>query len=129
MDFRNAKDWIRGFQSIEFLTPGPLVLGSKLKETRTLLGRTESQVIEIVELDRPRLYAVKSHATGVAVTFTYQFSEAGPDATVVDLTVEVTPMTLLARTFVPIAIAAIKKFDGDQLELLREAIERRSQTA
>ena len=128
-DFRNANAWIRGFESVEFLTPGPLVRGSKFKETRTLLGRTESQVIEVNDIDPPQRYAVRSQASGVDVTFTYRFSEAGRNATIVDMTVDVSPITVLARAFVPLATAAIKKVDGDQLELLKLAVERESKRA
>jgi carbon monoxide dehydrogenase subunit G len=128
-NFRNANDWIRGFHSLEFLTPGPLARGSKFKVTRTLLGRTQSQIIEVIEVDSPRLCALRSHTSGVDATFTYRFIEAGRHATVVNLAVDVTPATLFASAFVPLATAAIKKFDGDQVELLKTAVERESKTA
>ena len=127
-DFCNANDWIRGFHSVEFLTPRPLARGSKFEVTRTLLGRTDSQIIEVVEIDPPRLYAVRSRASGVDVTFTYRLSEATGHATVVELAVELTPATRLARAFVPLATAAIQKFDGDQLELLKMAVKRKGKT-
>lgn len=53
----HMEDWpliIRSVKSVELLTPGPIRAGSRLRARRVMLGRETIEVIEVMEVERPR---------------------------------------------------------------------------
>lgn len=121
-DFANAPKWITGVSKTELVGSGPMQVGARFRETRTVAGRTETNEIEITTYDPPRKYAATARVGGGEMTYTYTFTEAG-NSTDVELVAEITVKNFLYRLFVPIGFAMMKKYDGDQLDRLKTAIE------
>lgn len=52
----NIADWpliIRSIRDIEVLTPGPIRVGTRLREDRIMFGRDGTQELEVVTIERP----------------------------------------------------------------------------
>jgi uncharacterized protein YndB with AHSA1/START domain len=51
-------EW-QGTETVERLTPGPLQLGSRLREVRLILGRRLESLSEVVAYERPRRFEIR----------------------------------------------------------------------
>ena len=58
-------DYIRDIKKIEVLTPGPVGLGTRFRETRLMFGQDATEDMEIAEIDPPKyiLLTAESHGT------------------------------------------------------------------
>lgn len=52
-------EWDPRIVDVEQLTDGPMRVGTRFRETRTMLGRKVSQVVEVTEYDPPRLFTLR----------------------------------------------------------------------
>ena len=90
-DLAHAAESIRDIEKIELLTPGPVDVGTRWRETRTMMGRQETVTLEITAFDRPRSYTAGCESCGAYMETTFRFTPigdlAGPAAT--DLTVDI----------------------------------------
>ncbi|HEY1979594.1 MAG TPA: hypothetical protein VGH13_05875 [Xanthobacteraceae bacterium] len=61
----NVVDWpdiIRSVSNIEVLTPGPIRVGTRMREDRVMFGAMSTHELEIATLERPRrLHLLVSH--------------------------------------------------------------------
>ena len=77
----NAPEWYSNIVRVEWETPGPLDVGSRLAFTARFLGRTLDYTYEIVEL-APRERLVMRTADGpFPMETTYTWVAEGPDST------------------------------------------------
>ncbi len=93
-DIDQAPTIIPGITAVERLSDGPYAVGTRWRETRTMLGRAETHEMEVVEAVAPVRTVVTTLADGVHYTTTMQlapdpagtrltitFSAEQPDAT------------------------------------------------
>ena len=53
-DIDSFGSWMRGFVRVERVTPGPLAVGSKFRETRKMMGHEATEEFEVTGIDAPR---------------------------------------------------------------------------
>lgn len=89
----DAASAIKGIDSIEMLTEGPVGIGTRFRETRTMFGRSATEVMEFVTFDPPRGYALHAQSHGCRYRTSFGFTPEGAGTRVV-MTFEGTPLTL-----------------------------------
>jgi hypothetical protein len=64
-DIARWPDFARATQHLEVLTPGPLAIGTRFRETRTMFGRTATEEMTVAALDPPRRFdlTAENHGT------------------------------------------------------------------
>jgi uncharacterized membrane protein len=123
----NAPIWYENIKSVEWRTPRPLTLGSKIAFVAQFLGRRLAYTYEIVEL-APGARLVMRTAEGpfpMETTYTW---EALPDGR--------TRMTLrnrgspagFARVFVPFMASAMRRANRKDLRRLKQQLESKSKS-
>ena len=100
-DFPTAADRIEGIKSIEMLTDGPVGLGTRFKETRTMFGRDATEEMEITAFEPNRLYTVSADSCGAKFDTTFRFSES-MGKTQVDMEMKTQAVTLFAKLMAPL---------------------------
>jgi hypothetical protein len=100
-DLAHAAEHVRGIEKIELLTPGPVGVGTKWRETRKMMGREATETLEIKAFDRPSKYVVGCESCGCYFESTFAFAprEGGTDVT---LDVHTKALTLMAKIMSPV---------------------------
>lgn len=123
VDLRNAARWMPGHVGITRLDDGPLRVGTRFEETRTIAGRTHTATVEVVEHVPGKVHAASAQEKGVRGTYRYVLSDAPGGGTRVRLEADVEATTFLARLAVGAVVRVMEDHDGDQLERLKRALE------
>lgn len=71
-DLDSAADTLTQVTRIERLTPGAVGVGTRWAETRRMLGREETQELQVSAFDAPRRQQLTAHAGGVDYTTTFE---------------------------------------------------------
>jgi len=130
-DFGMMAGRIKGIKRIEMLTPGPVQLGTKFRETRQMHGHDATEEMEITAFDRPRMYDVSCRSCGCCVTTTFRF-ETVNDGTQVTTEVVVQAGSWMAKLLFPLRnmlIRMIQKCVSEDVADLKRVLESRSPAA
>ncbi|MCS6711578.1 SRPBCC family protein [Brachybacterium sp. EF45031] len=63
-DLENATTFLSGVESVEVLTPGPYAVGTRWRETRSMLGMRGTEEMQVVEVDAPHRTTVTAAHKG-----------------------------------------------------------------
>jgi carbon monoxide dehydrogenase subunit G len=133
-DLAHAAEQFRGIEKIEVLTPGPVGVGTRWRETRRMMGREATETIEFTAFDRPRSYTVGCESCGTYMETTFHFAPtenaANGPATELMLDNRWEARSLLAKLISPLTKPIIAKMmrgcmESD-LEDLKSAAESRA---
>ena len=102
------------------VTPGPLAVGSRLREVRVINGKESIAELEVRAFDRPGTHAMGSAVEGIDVHYEFRYV-AVDGGTRVDLVATVTGKGL-KKVMAPLVAAFLKREDGKHLEHLRDAL-------
>src|SRR4029079_1940023 len=81
-DLEHAAGRIRGIEKIELLTPPPVGIGTRWRESRRMMGHAATETLEITAFERPHHYTVGCNSCGATIETTFRFSPvAGPGGT------------------------------------------------
>jgi carbon monoxide dehydrogenase subunit G len=121
-------EWMPGFVRVEKHTPGPLVTGSRFRETRKMFGRDSTEEFEATLVDAPRtLDLFVDGAKGTSgkgeFRFRYEFSPSGA-GTRVKLAGEITKMGCVGAVFGFLFAGLFKKMIGKDLTAMKSWIEK-----
>jgi carbon monoxide dehydrogenase subunit G len=124
-DLAHAAEHVRGIERIEMLTPGPVGVGTKWRETRQMMGREATETLEVKAFDRPRKYVVGCESCGCYFESEFNFVPSG-NGTDVTLDVHTKALTLIAKIISPIGSLMTGKtmrklLDGDLTDVKRVA--------
>ena len=72
-DFDAMPGRIKGIKQLEVLTPGPIRVGTRFRETRLMHGHDATEEMEITAFDQPRMYSVTCLSCGCQITTTFRF--------------------------------------------------------
>ena len=76
-DIELGPQHVGGIKKVEMLTPGVVHLGSRWRETREVLGRSDSAEMEITAFELNRMYTITHHKAGVRIDTTFWFQPEG----------------------------------------------------
>lgn len=131
-DIEHAAEHIRGIDNIERLTPAPIGVGTKWRETRTMMGRQDCETLEIIAFDRPHSYTIGCDSCGAHLKSTFRFTPTGNE-TDVTLEVDLEARSTFARLMAPIGRmmfnATMRKCLEADLEDIKNAAESRTSEA
>ncbi|MDX2158110.1 MAG: SRPBCC family protein [Hyphomicrobiaceae bacterium] len=113
---------IAAIRRIEFLSDGPLAVGSRFRETRMMFGREAVEEMTVAAIEAPSRLVLTAcnHGTDYRMTHLVEPSVSGTRLTLV---FEGVPRTLAARLLAPlgrIMIRSVRKhMEGDLADLKR----------
>jgi uncharacterized membrane protein len=81
MEPDNAPVWYKNIKSIEWLTPRPLQVGTRLDFVAEFLGRRLAYTYEVTELVANERLVMRTAQGPFPMETTYKFEALGPDAT------------------------------------------------
>lgn len=118
----NAGRWIQGVTESKLITPPPMQAGSRLRETRTLGRYTETFEIDIRVFEPPSRYGASVKAGKAEFVYEFNLKDAG-GSTDIDVVARATGKGILTGMFLGVAFHMMEKYDGDQLDRLKAALE------
>ena len=75
-DVEHGAGYVSGIKDIEMLTTGPVRLGTRWRETRDVMGVSDSAEMEITSFERNRTYTITHHKAGLQIATTFWFEPA-----------------------------------------------------
>ena len=124
-DFANAPGRIKGITKLELLTPGPVGVGTRFRETRVMFGKEATEEMTIVAFDPPRSYEFSAQSCGSAYRTTFRFTpEAG--GTRIDFEFHARAVSFVAKLFTPLfwlMKGMLRKCVDKDIEDLKKAAE------
>ena len=119
----NATSWYENIKSVEWETPKPAALGSRIRFEAAFLGRTLAYTYEVREVSEGERFVMSTAEGPFPMETTYTWRD-GPDGT--------TEMTLrnrgepagFAKVSAPMMAAAMRRANRKDLERLKAILER-----
>jgi carbon monoxide dehydrogenase subunit G len=124
-DLGNAPGRIKGIKQVEFLTAGPVGVGTRFRETRVMFGKEASEVMEFVTFEPNRGYALAAESCGARYLTTFRFEPDGA-GTMVTVDFEAKPVSFFARLLSPLSrlmSGMVRKCLQQDLDDLKSAAE------
>ncbi|MEO1533955.1 MAG: SRPBCC family protein [Planctomycetota bacterium] len=122
-DIANAAERIGGIDSVEMLTDGPVGMGTKWRETRTMFGKQADETMWITAWEPPvagaasAKYLVEARSHGCHYVTPVEFERLGDNETRMSMTMHATAETLSARIMMVVfgfmAKSAVKALQAD----------------
>jgi carbon monoxide dehydrogenase subunit G len=123
-DLEHAAENIEGIVRLELLTPGPVGVGTRFRETRVFMKKEATEEMEVTALERGRGYTVECTSHGAHYTTDFRFSPDGSETEVV-ATFHVEPLSFFAKMLKPLAgmmASGVRKcIEQDMADLKRKA--------
>jgi carbon monoxide dehydrogenase subunit G len=101
-DIEGLPGRIKGITKVEKLTPGPVGVGTRYKETRVMFKREASETFEFTAFEPDRRYEVTASSCGAEYRCEFRFTPEGA-GTRVDVTFQVRAVSFVAKLFSPLA--------------------------
>ena len=77
-DLANCADFLRGVERVEVLSDeGPFRAGLRWRETRVMMGREETQELEVGSVEAPVRYEVVANSCGTSYRTVFELAESG----------------------------------------------------
>jgi uncharacterized membrane protein len=118
----NAPAWYVNIKAVEWKTPAPLRVGSKLAFVAQFLGRRLEYVYEIVELVPGAKLVMRTAEGPFPMETTYTFAPAGENSTRMTLRNRGEPSGF-AKIAAPIMAAAMRRANQKDLAKLKSILE------
>ena len=118
----NAPKWYANIQSIEWKTPPPAGVGSRVVFVARFLGRRLEYTYEVVELDAEQRLVMRTAEGPFPMETTYSWSDAGEGKTRMRLRNRGEPRGF-AGVAAPVMSRAIRRANLKDLERLKEILE------
>ena len=119
-DPSNAPDWYANIRSVEWLTPPPVALGSRVSFVALFLGRRLAYTYEVVELEPGKMLVMRTSDGPFRMQTTYTW-EPVPAGTLMRLRNCGTPSGF-ARIARPVVRRAMKRAMNEDLARLGERL-------
>ena len=120
----NATAWYENIKSVEWRSPRPLAVGTRLGFVARFLGRRLDYTYEVRELVPGERFVMSTAEGPFPMETTYGFAEAGDGATRMTLRNRGEPAGF-AKVAAPVMARAMRRANCRDLRRLRELLERR----
>jgi uncharacterized membrane protein len=120
----NATAWYENIKAVEWRSPRPLAVGSRLAFVATFLGRRLEYTYEVRELVPGERFVMSTAEGPFPMETTYGFEDAADGATRMTLRNRGEPAGF-ARMAAPVMARAIRRANGQDLRRLKGLLERR----
>ncbi|MBX9585188.1 MAG: SRPBCC family protein [Gemmataceae bacterium] len=130
-DFEHAPDRIADIVRVEVVTPGPVGVGTRFKESRLMFGRETTETMEVAAFDPPHGYELRAVSCGGEFRTRFAFTPEG-NGTRVDVDFRVRAARWWAIPFVPLSYlmtGMVRKCLARDLDRLRAVVEGRRRAA
>jgi uncharacterized membrane protein len=121
-DPANATAWYENIKSVEWESPPPLALGSRLAFVAQFLGRRLAYTYEVVDLVPGERLVMRTAQGPFPMETTYTWQDAGDAATRMSLRNRGQPAGF-ARLTAPMVAAATRRANRKDLEQLKRILE------
>jgi uncharacterized membrane protein len=95
-DLAGSPQVVRGIDAVEVLTPGDFGVGTRWRETRTMLGRSATEEMTVTAVEPQRSYTTEAVRPGVRYVSTVAVTPAG-DGSELTLTFGARPTSAVTR--------------------------------
>lgn len=100
-DIPNCAGRIKSILRIEMLTPGPVRLGSRFKETRKMFGKECTETMEVTAFEPSTRYEIGGHSCGMIWSTEFRFSQDS-GGTLVEVATKCEAQTFFAKIMNPL---------------------------
>jgi uncharacterized membrane protein len=115
-DLAGSPHVVRGIDAVEVLTPGPFGVGTRWRETRTMMGRSATEEMSVTAVEPLRSYRVESENRGAHYVSTFAFSPAADGGTEVTTTFGGRPTSSLMRVLAAVTAPLVRRSVSKALE-------------
>jgi hypothetical protein len=122
-DPSNATQWYENIKSVEWMTPPPAGVGSRVAFVATFLGRRLAYTYEVVELVEGERLVMRTAEGPFPMETTYLFEDAPDGGTRMTLRNRGEPSGF-AKVGAPVLASAMRRANRKDLERLKELLER-----
>ena len=119
----NATAWYENIKAVEWQSPRPLGVGTRLAFVARFLGRRLAYTYEVVEVVPAERFVMRTAQGPFPMQTTYTWEDAGEGATRMTLHNRGEP-TGFARLVGPVVAAAMRRENRKDLERLKAILER-----
>ncbi len=127
-DLAGSPQVVRGIDAVEVLTPGPFGVGTRWRETRTMMGRSATEEMSVTAVEPQRSYRVEAASRGAHYVSTFAFAPSPDGGTDVTTTFGGRPTSTVARVLgaitAPLGRRAVTKALEQDLQDIAAAAER-----
>lgn len=130
-DLANAPGRISGITHLEVLTPGPIGVGTRFRETRKIMGSTATEEMTITAFDPPRGYSVGCTSHGCEYHTVFRFIPDG-EGTRVEMDFGFRAISLVAKVmgvFSVLMMGSLRRCLEDDLRDMKAYLEGERSTA
>lgn len=130
-DLANLPDYVSGINSIEVLTEGPVGVGTRFKETRTMFGKDAVEEMTFSVHEAPERFTLTAVSCGASFESTHEFVPEG-SGTRMKLTMVSKPLTFMARLASPfgfLMMGSMKKAILKDLQDVKKHLEAAAEAA
>jgi uncharacterized membrane protein len=121
-DPNNAVAWYKNIKSVDWLTPPPAVVGSRVRFIAQFLGRALDYTYEVRELEPGRRFVMSTAQGPFPMETTYTWEDAGERATRMTLRNRGEPAGFAALS-APLISRAMRRANEADLRRLKELLE------
>jgi hypothetical protein len=124
-DFENAAERVKEIVRVELLTPGPVGVGTKFKETRVMFGREATETMTVTAFEPDRLIELTAGSCGAEFRSRFTFAPNG-SGTAVAFEMQTRAVSLLAKLMTPLAylmVGTIRNCVRRDMEQIRQSLE------
>jgi uncharacterized membrane protein len=122
-DPSNATAWYKNIKTVEWVTPPPVVVGSRVRFRAQFLGRTLDYTYEVREFEPGRRFVMATAQGPFPMETTYTWEDVAGDATRMTLRNRGEPSGFAAIT-APVMTRAMRKANVADLRRLKALLER-----
>jgi uncharacterized membrane protein len=122
-DPTNATAWYRNIRSVDWETPPPVVVGSRIRFSAQFLGRTLNYTYEVREHEPGRRFVMATAQGPFPMETTYTWADAPDGATTMTLRNRGEPSGF-AAVAAPVMTRAMRKANEADLRRLKSLLER-----
>ena len=122
-DPSNATAWYKNIKAVEWVTPPPLAVGSKLRFRAQFLGRTLEYTYEVREIDPGHRFVMATAQGPFPMETTYSWEDVAPGTTRMTLRNRGEPSGFAAVT-APVMTLAMRRANEGDLRRLKTLLER-----